>query len=103
MEPVPRSGRLRGGSTAMRAQMKGGAEVTDATPLSSTDTAEAAHAATEEQQAAGIAERTLQMARERLAALDDLPAADHVAVFDELHQKLSTVLNGLEKDDGPRG
>ncbi|MFC4865460.1 MULTISPECIES: hypothetical protein [Streptomonospora] len=77
--------------------------MTDATPLAHTEKAGDAHAATEEQQAAGIAERTLQMARDRLAALDDMPTADHVAVFDELHQKLSTVLNGLEQDDGPRG
>ncbi|WP_131099129.1 hypothetical protein [Streptomonospora litoralis] len=77
--------------------------MTDATPPGPTDTAGAAQAATAEQQAAGIAERTLQRARERLAALDDLPTADHVAVFDELHQELSTVLSGLEQDDGPRG
>ncbi|MDT0303135.1 hypothetical protein [Streptomonospora wellingtoniae] len=76
--------------------------MTDATPLAHTETAGDAHAATEEQLAAGIAERTLQMARDRLAALDDMPTADHVAVFDELHQELSTVLNGLEQDDGPR-
>lgn len=65
--------------------------MTDATPLGHTESAENAHAATEQQQAAGIAERTLQMARERLAALDDMPAADHVAVFDELHQELSKI------------
>ncbi|MUL43870.1 hypothetical protein FZ103_22340 [Streptomonospora sp. PA3] len=77
--------------------------MTDATPLGHTDTADNAQPATQEQQAAaGIAERTLQMARERLAALDDLPTADHVAVFDQLHQELSTVLHGLEQDDGPR-
>ncbi|MFD0775272.1 hypothetical protein ACFQZ2_15165 [Streptomonospora algeriensis] len=76
--------------------------MTDATPLGHTESTRNAQAATEEQQAAGIAERTLQMARERLAALDHMPTADHVAVFDELHQELSTVLNGLEKDDGPR-
>ncbi|MBB6000618.1 hypothetical protein [Streptomonospora salina] len=77
--------------------------MTDTTPLGHTPSAGNAHAATEDQQAAGIAERTLQRARERLAALDDMPTADHVAVFDELHQELSTVLNGLENDDGRRG
>jgi len=87
----------------MRAQMKGGAEVMDATPPASAGTAEAAQAVAEDQQAAGIAQRTLHMARDRLAALDDLPTADHVAVFDELHQELSTVLSGLDQDDGSRG
>ncbi|MBV2365692.1 hypothetical protein LG943_26280 [Streptomonospora sp. S1-112] len=53
----------------------------------------------EDEQAAGIAERTLQMARERLAALDNLPTSDHVAVFDELHRELSTVLNGLDQGE----
>ncbi|MBX9390672.1 hypothetical protein ACFPZ0_17325 [Streptomonospora nanhaiensis] len=55
--------------------------------------------AMEDEQAAGIAERTLQMARERLAALDNLPTSDHVAVFDELHRELSTVLNGLDQGE----
>ncbi|TQN31302.1 hypothetical protein FHX37_1202 [Haloactinospora alba] len=48
--------------------------------------------------APGLAERTLRSARERLAALDELPTSDHVAVFDELHRELSGVLGVLDRD-----
>ncbi|WP_046468478.1 hypothetical protein [Allosalinactinospora lopnorensis] len=51
----------------------------------------------EESAGAGIAARTLEEARRRLAALDDLPTADHVAVFDELHRELSGVLERLDQ------
>ncbi|WP_116246545.1 hypothetical protein [Nocardiopsis sp. FIRDI 009] len=55
------------------------------------------------EQAAALAERTLAGTRERLSALDGLPTADHVGVFDSLHQELSTVLGALDQDaDGPR-
>lgn len=49
---------------------------------------------------AAIAERTLEEARRRLAALDDLPTSDHVAVFDELHRELSGVLERLDQEGG---
>lgn len=48
---------------------------------------------------AAIAEQTLRSVRQRLASLDDLPAADHVAVFDALHQELSDVLGSLDRTD----
>ncbi len=57
-------------------------------------------AAQPDEAGAGIAERTLEEARRRLAALDELPTADHVAVFDELHRELSGVLERLDQDSG---
>ncbi|GAA1110982.1 hypothetical protein [Nocardiopsis composta] len=45
---------------------------------------------------AEIAERTLESARQKLAALDGMPVAEHPKVFDELHRELSAVLGGLE-------
>ncbi|WP_017559649.1 hypothetical protein [Nocardiopsis baichengensis] len=50
-------------------------------------------------EAAALAERTLHSVRQRLASLDRLPAADHVAVFDALHQELSEVLGSLDRTD----
>jgi hypothetical protein len=48
-----------------------------------------------EDEAARLAEQTLRSTRERLAALDSRPTADHVEVFDSLHQELSGVLGAL--------
>ncbi|RKS07703.1 hypothetical protein DFP74_3386 [Nocardiopsis sp. Huas11] len=48
-----------------------------------------------EDDAARLAERTLHSTRERLAALDARPTAEHVEVFDSLHQELSGVLGAL--------
>ncbi|MCY9784674.1 hypothetical protein KIK06_12300 [Nocardiopsis sp. EMB25] len=56
------------------------------------------------EQAAELAERTLTSTRERLAALDGLPTAEHVGVLDSLHQELSSVLGALDQDaNAPAG
>ncbi|GAB3212165.1 hypothetical protein ACQEU5_16950 [Marinactinospora thermotolerans] len=54
---------------------------------------------------AGLAERTRTGVRDRLAGLDGLPVAEHVAVFDAIHRDLSAVLSGLdqERPGEPRG
>ncbi|MEV2277105.1 hypothetical protein AB0I72_16130 [Nocardiopsis sp. NPDC049922] len=49
------------------------------------------------EQAAALAEQTLASTRERLAALDALPTAEHVGVLDSLHQELSAVLGALDR------
>ncbi|MGW5880364.1 hypothetical protein ACWFMI_27840 [Nocardiopsis terrae] len=55
------------------------------------------------EQAEALAERTLDATRERLAGLDALPTAEHVAVFDTLHQELSGVLGALgQSPQSPR-
>ncbi|MFD6953048.1 hypothetical protein A6A08_25670 [Nocardiopsis sp. TSRI0078] len=51
-----------------------------------------------EEQAEALAEQTLRGTRERLEALDSAPTAEHVAVFDTLHQELSGVLGTLDQD-----
>ncbi|WP_304450992.1 hypothetical protein [Nocardiopsis sp. YSL2] len=48
-----------------------------------------------EDEAARLAEQTLSSTRERLAGLDARPTAEHVEVFDSLHQELSGVLGAL--------
>lgn len=48
-----------------------------------------------EDEAARLAEQTLHSTRERLADLDARPTAEHVEVFDSLHQELSGVLGAL--------
>ncbi|WP_159943739.1 MULTISPECIES: hypothetical protein [unclassified Nocardiopsis] len=50
------------------------------------------------EQARALAQQTLDSTRERLRALDSAPTADHVAVFDTLHQELSGVLGALDQD-----
>ncbi|MFV2197274.1 hypothetical protein [Nocardiopsis sp. LOL_012] len=52
------------------------------------------------EQAAALAEQTLDTARERLASLESLPTAQHVEVFDSLHRELSAVLRSLEESTG---
>ncbi|MFI6578651.1 hypothetical protein ACIBFB_22935 [Nocardiopsis sp. NPDC050513] len=55
------------------------------------------------EQAAALAEQTLVSTRERLAALDTLPTAEHVGVLDALQRELSTVLGALDQGaDTPR-
>ena len=48
-----------------------------------------------EDEAARLAEQTLHSTRERLADMDARPTAEHVEVFDSLHQELSGVLGAL--------
>ncbi|MDA8369339.1 MAG: hypothetical protein M0026_05670 [Nocardiopsaceae bacterium] len=55
--------------------------------------------AAEDEAAAGVAERTAEGTRQRLASLADLPTADHVAVFDALHRDLSGVLAALDREE----
>ena len=43
-----------------------------------------------------LAARTLEGAKERLASLEGRPTAEHVEVFDSLHQELSAVLGALD-------
>lgn len=50
------------------------------------------------EQAEALAEQTLHSTRERLGSLDSRPTAEHVAVFDTLHQELSGVLGALGQD-----
>ncbi|WP_017573046.1 hypothetical protein [Nocardiopsis halotolerans] len=50
-----------------------------------------------EDQAQALAEQTLRSTRERLESLETLPTAEHVAVFDSLHQELSGVLGALDR------
>lgn len=49
---------------------------------------------------AALAERTLTELRARLEALEVLPSAEHVAVFEAVHRELSEALSTL---DSPRG
>ncbi|MEE2041481.1 hypothetical protein Q8791_30095 [Nocardiopsis sp. CT-R113] len=49
------------------------------------------------EQAEVVAEQTLSGTRERLAELESRPTAEHVAVFDTLHQELSGVLGALDQ------
>lgn len=49
------------------------------------------------EQAQVLAEQTLRSTRERLESLETLPTAEHVAVFDTLHQELSGVLGALDQ------
>ncbi|MFC3994526.1 hypothetical protein ACFOVU_01260 [Nocardiopsis sediminis] len=53
----------------------------------------------EDAAAAGMAERIVDGTRERLEALDHLPTAEHVAVYDELHRELSSALSALDRED----
>jgi hypothetical protein len=46
-------------------------------------------------EAAAPAVATVTAARERLAAVDGTPVADHVAVYDEVHDVLQGTLAGL--------
>nr|WP_199493179.1 hypothetical protein [Marinitenerispora sediminis] len=48
-----------------------------------------------------MAERTVANVRSRLAELDGLDTADHVAVFDAVHRELADVLGRLDRDPGP--
>ena len=50
------------------------------------------------EQAEVVAEQTLSGTRERLAELESRPTAEHVAVFDALHQELSGVLGALDQN-----
>lgn len=49
------------------------------------------------EQAEVVAEQTLSGTRERLESLGSRPTAEHVAVFDALHQELSGVLGALDQ------
>ncbi|MBB6171107.1 hypothetical protein HNR23_001167 [Nocardiopsis mwathae] len=60
-------------------------------------------APSEEEAAAGLAERTLDDTRRRLADLDGLPVSEHVAVFDRLHQDLTAVLGSLDQQEEQGG
>ncbi|MFC4565326.1 hypothetical protein ACFO4E_26015 [Nocardiopsis mangrovi] len=53
----------------------------------------------EDAAAAGMAERIVEGTRERLEALDDLPTAEHVAVYDSLHRELSGALSALDREE----
>lgn len=43
-----------------------------------------------------IAQQAVDGVRERMASLDGLPTAEHVAVFDQVHRELSAVLSSLD-------
>ncbi|MFC7330572.1 hypothetical protein [Marinactinospora rubrisoli] len=51
----------------------------------------------------GLADRTVAQVRARLAELDGLETADHVAVFDAVHRELADVLGRLDRDPEPGG
>ncbi|WP_285735130.1 hypothetical protein [Nocardiopsis sp. ATB16-24] len=51
-----------------------------------------------EEQAEALAEQTLRSTRERLEGLDSVPTAEHVVVFDTVHQELSGVLGALDRN-----
>ncbi|GAA1987211.1 hypothetical protein GCM10009799_10990 [Nocardiopsis rhodophaea] len=53
----------------------------------------------EDDAAADLAKQTLDGTRQRLADLDSLPISEHVAVFDQLHRDLSTVLNTIDQQE----
>src|SRR5699024_768460 len=48
-----------------------------------------------------LAARTLEGTKERLSSLEERPTAEHVEVFEQLHQELSAVLGAL--DPGANG
>ncbi|PSK91743.1 hypothetical protein CLV63_11924 [Murinocardiopsis flavida] len=50
---------------------------------------------------AALADQAVDSVRERLAALDDLPTVEHVAVFEQVHGDLSAVLNSLDSPSNP--
>ena len=50
-----------------------------------------------------LAARTLEGTKERLSSLEERPTAEHVEVFEQLHQELSAVLGTLDPGaDGVR-